>query len=80
MERLPVAGRETPINRATVPSAALAIIDEEGVEGPSMRRLGEALDRNPITPYRYAANKAAVVGSSAETDHFPAVAVGRFCL
>ena len=57
---IPVADREEPLTRALVLSTALAIIDEEGADGLSMRRLGKALDRNPMTLYRYAANKAEI--------------------
>ena len=59
---IPAADREEPLTRALVLSTALAIIDEEGADGLSMRRLGKALDRNPMTLYRYAANKAALAG------------------
>ncbi|MGG7104779.1 TetR/AcrR family transcriptional regulator C-terminal domain-containing protein [Rhodococcus sp. 24CO] len=67
VEPFPVTGREAPINRAVVLSTALAIIDAEGAEGLSMRRLGKALDRNPMTLYRYAANKAALLDGVVET-------------
>ncbi|GAA3169066.1 TetR/AcrR family transcriptional regulator C-terminal domain-containing protein [Rhodococcus baikonurensis] len=67
VEPFPVVGRETSINRAVVLSTALAIIDGEGVEGLSMRRLGKALDRNPMTLYRYAENKAALLDGVVET-------------
>src|SRR3989304_988647 len=64
---IPVADREEPLTRALVLSTALAIIDEEGADGLSMRRLGKALDRNPMTLYRYAANKAALLDGVVET-------------
>lgn len=41
--------------------AALAIIDESGVEALTMRRLGQALDRNPMAVYRHARDKDAVL-------------------
>jgi AcrR family transcriptional regulator len=63
----PGQGREEPLTRALVLSTALSIIDEEGAEGLSMRRLGKALDRNPMTLYRYAANKAALLDGVVET-------------
>lgn len=64
---IPAADREEPLTRALVLSTALAIIDEEGADGLSMRRLGKALDRNPMTLYRYAANKAALLDGVVET-------------
>jgi AcrR family transcriptional regulator len=55
-----------PLNRALVLRAALEIVDRDGVAGLSMRRLGGALDRDPMTLYRYAANKAALLDGVAE--------------
>jgi len=46
--------------------AALEIIDEDGVEGLSMRRLGRALGRDPMSLYRHAATKAELLDSVAE--------------
>jgi AcrR family transcriptional regulator len=37
---------------------ALDLVDAEGLEALSMRRLGQALDRDPMGLYRYAANRA----------------------
>ena len=56
----------TPLSRALVLEAALEIVDRDGVAGLSMRRLGGALDRDPMTLYRYAANKAALLDGVAE--------------
>jgi len=50
-----------PLSRALVLRTALDIIDRDGVAGLSMRRLGGALDRDPMSLYRYAANKAALL-------------------
>jgi AcrR family transcriptional regulator len=55
-----------PLSRALVLRAALEIVDRDGVAGLSMRRLGSALDRDPMTLYRYAANKAALLDGVAE--------------
>lgn len=63
----PATGRVQPLSREIVLSAALTIIDEGGVDGLSMRRLGKALDRNPMTLYRYAPNKAALLDGVVET-------------
>src|ERR1022692_324946 len=54
------------ISRAVVLATALEIIDRDGVEGLSMRRLGQALGRDPMTLYRHAANKTALLDGVAE--------------
>lgn len=46
------------LTRETVLQAALDLVDAEGLEALSMRRLGQALDRDPMGLYRYAANRA----------------------
>ena len=56
----------TPLSRAVVLETALEIVDRDGVAGLSMRRLAGALDRDPMTLYRYAANKAALLDGVAE--------------
>jgi AcrR family transcriptional regulator len=55
------------ITRDTVLAAALEIIDRDGAEGLSMRRLARALDRDPMILYRHAPNKAALLDGVAET-------------
>ena len=50
-------GRRAALSRAQVLTAALALIDAEGVEALSMRKLGKALDRDPMRLYRHAASK-----------------------
>ena len=57
----PPAGRPTALTRDQVLAAALQIIDENGVEALTMRRLGQALDRNPMGIYRHAADKDALL-------------------
>ena len=52
--------------RELILASALAIIDRDGVEGLSMRRLGKALGRDPMTLYRHAPNKAALLDGVAE--------------
>ena len=54
------------ITRAAVLVSALQIIDRDGVEGLSMRRLGEAVGRDPMVLYRHVPNKAAVLDGVAE--------------
>jgi AcrR family transcriptional regulator len=61
-----LARESSPMSRELVLSTALAIIDEGGVAGLSMRRLGHALGRDPMSLYRYAANKAALLDGVAD--------------
>ncbi|GEA86925.1 TetR family transcriptional regulator [Cellulomonas cellasea] len=49
-----------------VMSAALHVVDTEGVDALTMRRLGQELDRDPMALYRYAANRAALLDGIAE--------------
>ena len=56
----------SPITRGAVLASALAIIDRDGVDGLSMRRLGEAVRRDPMVLYRYVPNKAAVLDGVVE--------------
>jgi len=55
------------ITREVVLAAALDIVDRDGADALSMRRLAHALDRDPMILYRHAANKAAVLDGIAET-------------
>jgi AcrR family transcriptional regulator len=48
-------------------STALAIIDRDGADALTMRRLARALDRDPMILYRHAPNKAALLDGVAET-------------
>ena len=60
------ANEDGRITRATVLAAALEIIDRDGIDGLTMRRLGRALGRDPMTLYRHAPNKAALLDGVAE--------------
>ncbi len=62
----PSANGDGKINREVVLTAALDIIDREGAEALSMRRLARALDRDPMILYRHARNKAALLDGVAE--------------
>jgi AcrR family transcriptional regulator len=55
------------ITRDVVLAAALEIIDRDGADALSMRRLACALDRDPMILYRHAPNKAALLDGVAET-------------
>ncbi len=63
----PAANQGGKLTRDMVLTAALDIIDREGAEGLSMRRLAAALNRDPMILYRHASNKAAVLDGVAET-------------
>jgi AcrR family transcriptional regulator len=68
----PAAGRNAAngngkITRDVVLAAALEIIDRDGTDALSMRRLARALDRDPMILYRHAPNKAALLDGVAET-------------
>ena len=55
------------ITRDVVLAAALEIIDRDGADALSMRRLARALGRDPMILYRHAPNKAALLDGVAET-------------
>ncbi len=54
------------LSREATLRAALTIIDADGIDGLSMRRLGRALDRDPMALYRHAATKAELLDCVAE--------------
>jgi AcrR family transcriptional regulator len=49
--------RRPALTRQDVLTTALRLIDADGVEALSMRRIGRALDRDPMRLYRFAASK-----------------------
>lgn len=55
-----------PLTRTVMLTAALEIIDRDSIDRLSMRRLGQALDRDPMVLYRHAANKAALLDGVVE--------------
>ncbi len=62
----PPPGRPPALTREQVLVAAMEIIDRDGVEALTMRRLGQALDRNPMGIYRHAADKDALLDGVVE--------------
>ena len=54
------------ISRSLILRAALGIIDRDGADGLSMRRLSDAVGRDPTVLYRHLPNKAAVLDGVAE--------------
>jgi AcrR family transcriptional regulator len=55
------------ITRELVLATALKLIDRDGADALSMRRLAAALDRDPMILYRHAPGKAAVLDGVVET-------------
>ena len=62
-----VANGTGKITREMMLAAALEIIDRDGADGLTMRRLARALDRDPMILYRHAPGKAALLDGVAET-------------
>ncbi|MCU1512613.1 MAG: TetR family transcriptional regulator [Arthrobacter sp.] len=64
----PAAAPDTKkrLSRELVLSAALALVDSEGLDALTMRRLGQELGRDPMSLYRYAANRAALLDGVSE--------------
>lgn len=58
--------RRSGLTRAEVLSAALALVDADGIEALTMRRLGKALGRDPMRLYRHAASKDALLDGVVE--------------
>lgn len=58
--------RKAPLSRELVLTKALEVVDEEGLEALTMRRLGQELGRDPMSLYRYAENRAALLDGVSE--------------
>jgi AcrR family transcriptional regulator len=58
--------RDGKITRDVVLATALEIIDRDGADALSMRRLARALGRDPMILYRHAPNKGALLDGVAE--------------
>jgi AcrR family transcriptional regulator len=63
----PARGGDGKITRELVFATALELIDRDGADALSMRRLGAALDRDPMILYRHAPGKAALLDGVVET-------------
>jgi TetR/AcrR family tetracycline transcriptional repressor len=61
----PRAGEER-LSREAILTTALRIVDEEGIDALTMRRLASTLGVNPMSLYHHLPNKAAVLGGLAE--------------
>jgi AcrR family transcriptional regulator len=61
-----VPARKERLNRELVLSKALELVDAEGLDALTMRRLGQELGRDPMSLYRYAENRAALLDGVSE--------------
>lgn len=55
-----------PVSRSVIMRCALRIVDDEGIDGLSMRHLSEHVGRDPAVLYRHVPNKAALLDGIAE--------------
>ena len=62
-----VSSSDGKITRELVLATALEMIDRDGADALSMRRLGAALGRDPMILYRHASGKAALLDGVVET-------------
>lgn len=61
------ATRKRPLlTRERMLDVAIALVDAEGVDALTMRRLGKELDRDPMALYRHAPNRAALLDGVVE--------------
>lgn len=56
----PSRTRDKPLHRAEILAAALELIDREGIDGFSMRKLGRALHVDPMAIYHHVPTRAAL--------------------
>lgn len=56
----------TPLTRERIVTAALALVDREGLAALSMRRLGAELGADPMAAYHYLPNKQALLDAIVE--------------
>src|SRR5215218_11345733 len=61
----PRVGREL-LSRGRILGAALRVVDEEGMDALTMRRLGAELDVNPMSIYHHLSGKDAVISGLVE--------------
>jgi AcrR family transcriptional regulator len=59
-------GRKARLSRELVLAKALEVVDAEGLDALTMRRLGQELGRDPMSLYRYAENRAALLDGVSE--------------
>lgn len=61
-----MASQKPPLSRELVLSAALDLVDAEGLDALTMRRLGQVVERDPMSLYRYAENRGALLDGVSE--------------
>ena len=59
-------GQRAGLSRGLILDAAVALVDSEGLDGLSMRKLGAALGVEAMTLYHYVPNKAALLDGLVE--------------
>lgn len=59
-------GKKQRLSRENVLSAALALVNSDGLDALTIRRLGQELGRDRMSLYRYAANRAALLDGVSE--------------
>jgi AcrR family transcriptional regulator len=59
-------GDRTRLSRERILAAALRLVDSEGLDALTMRRLGQELRRDPMALYRYLPNRTALLDGVAE--------------
>jgi AcrR family transcriptional regulator len=62
----PSSTRRRPLSREVILAAALAVVDRDGLDALTMRRLGKELDRDPMSLYRHAIDRTALLDGVAE--------------
>ena len=62
----PGAGRRVPLTRQRVLAAALRLVDDEGLDALTRRRLGQELGRDAMALYRHAPDRAALLDGIVE--------------
>jgi AcrR family transcriptional regulator len=60
------SGAKKRLSRELVLSTALALVDSEGLDALTMRKLGQKLGRDPMSLYRYAENRGALLDGVSE--------------
>jgi AcrR family transcriptional regulator len=63
---LPAAQGDGQVSRSVILQSAQRIVDRDGVDGLSMRRLSDEVGRDPTVIYRHVPNKAALLDGVAE--------------
>ncbi len=59
-------GQETALTREQIVTSALALVDRDGLDALSMRRLGAELGVDPMAPYYHVPNKEALLNAIVE--------------